>query len=129
MGRQLLHEFININSFGKIHQELQSKRISRDLNDVQAKMNLLKETIINLVEEKSLMSRSSGISRTDKIKDSLGKTYRMGKEAMKHFINSRLVSLEKSIYNPIKKLKLGTFSNITKRVTIKLRGRVRVSAE
>ena len=92
-------------------------------------MNLLKETIINPVEEKSLLNRSSGISPTDKIKDSLGRAYRMGKEAIKRFISSRLVSLEKSIYNPIKRLKLGTFSNMTKRVTIKLRGRVRVSAE
>ena len=86
-------------------------------------MNLLKETMINPVEEKSLISISSGISPTDKIKDSLGKAYSMGKEAMKHFINSRLVSFEKSIYDPIKKLKLGMFSNMEKRVTVKLRGR------
>ena len=59
MGRQLMHEFIKMNSFGKIHQDLQSHRISRDLNDVQAIMNVLKETMINLVEKKSLMSISS----------------------------------------------------------------------
>ena len=47
----------------------------------------------------------------------------MGKEAIEHFIYSRLVSLEKSIYDSIKKLKLGTFSNMMKRVTVKLRGR------
>ena len=69
------------------------------------------------------MSISSGISPTDKIEDSLGKACSMGKEAMEHFINVRLVSLEKSIYDPIKKLKLGTFSNMTKRVTVKLSGR------
>ena len=85
-------------------------------------MNLLKETIINHVEEKSLMSISSGISPTDKIKDSIGKAYSVGKEAMEHLINSRLVSLAKSIYDPIKKLKLGTFANMTKRVTVKLSG-------
>ena len=86
-------------------------------------MNLLKETMINPVEEKSPISISSGISPTDKIKNSLGKAYSMGKEAMKHFINSCLVSFEKSIYDPIKKLKLGMFSNMAKRVTVKLRGR------
>ena len=111
-----------MNSFGKIHQDLQSKRISRDLNDVQAIMNLLKETMINPVEEKSLTSISSGISPTDKIKDSIGKASSVGKEAMEHLINSRLVSLAKSIYDPIKKLKLGTFANMTKRVTVKLSG-------
>ena len=60
--------------FGKIHQHLQPKRISRDLNDVQAIMNLLKETMINLLKT-SLMSISSGTSPTDKIKDFLDKAY------------------------------------------------------
>lgn len=122
-GAPVDHEFINMNSFGKIHQDLQSTRISRDLNDVQAIMNFLKETMVDPAKEKSLISISSGISPTDKIKDSLGKAYSMGKEAIEHFIYSRLVSLEKSIYDSIKKLKLGTFSNITKKVTAKLRGR------
>ena len=103
----LMHEFINMCSFGKIHQDLQSKRVSRDLNGVQVIMNLLKETMVNPVEEKSLMSISSGISPTDKIKDSLGKAYSMGKEVWD-------ISF--------KKLKLGTFSNTTRRVTVKLRG-------
>ena len=123
MGRQLMHEFINMNSFGKIHQDLKNKRISRDLNDVQAIMNLLKETMINPVKGKSLMSISSRISPTDKIKGSLGKACSMGKEAMEHFINFRLVSYEKSIYDPIKKLKSGIFSNISKTVIVKLRGK------
>ena len=122
-GAPVDHEFINMNSFGKIHQDLQSTRISQDLNDVQAIVNFLKETMIDTVKEKSLISISSGISPTDKIKDSLGKAYGMGKEAIEHFIYSRLVSLEKSIYDSIKKLKLGTFSNMTKRLTVKLRGR------
>ena len=56
-------------------------------------MNLLKEIMINSIEEKSLTSISSGISPTDKIKDSLGKAHSMREEAMEHFINSRLVSL------------------------------------
>ena len=59
-------------------------------------MNLLKETMINPVEEKAPMNISSGIRPTDKIKDSLGKSYSMGKEAMERFINSLLVSHEKS---------------------------------
>ena len=36
-------------------------------------MNLLKETMINPVEEKSRMSILNGISPTDKLKDSLHK--------------------------------------------------------
>ena len=56
-----MHQFINMNSVVKFHQDLQSKRISRDLNDIQAIMNLLKETMINPVEEKPPMSISSEI--------------------------------------------------------------------
>ena len=47
----------------------------------------------------------------------------MGKEAMECFTDCCLVTLEKYIYDPIKKLKLDTFSNMTKKVTTKLRGR------
>ena len=130
MGRRFMHEFIDMNSFGKIHQDLQTKRISRDFNDIQALMNLLKDTMINLVEEKFLMSISSRISPADKVKDSLSKAYSIRKEAMEHFINSCLASLAKSIYDPIKKLKLGIFSNKTKRVTVKLRGKdVQISVQ
>ena len=73
---------INMNLFGKVYQDLQSKRISQDLNDVQAVLNLLKETMINPVGEKSLMSILSGISPTEKMKDSLDKAYGIGKEAI-----------------------------------------------
>ena len=86
-------------------------------------MNLLKETMINPVEEKSLMSILNGISPTDKLKDSLHKAKNLGKEAMERFINFCLVTLETRIYDPIKKLKLEAFSNMTKRVTVKLRVR------
>ena len=55
-------------------------------------------------------------------KDSLDTAYSIRKEAMKDFINCRLVTLEKYIYDFIKNLKLGTSSNMTKRVTVKLRG-------
>lgn len=52
-GAPVDHEFINMNSFGKIHQDLQSTRISQDLNDVQAIVNFLKETMTDPVKEKS----------------------------------------------------------------------------
>ena len=81
-------------------------------------MSLLKETMINPVE-KSLISISSGTSSTNKIKDSLGKAYSKGKKAMGHLINCCLITFEKNIYDPIWKLTLDTFSNMTKRVTIK----------
>ena len=93
MGRQLIINLLICIYLVRFIQYLQSKRISRDLNDVQAIMNLLKETMVNHVEEKSLMSISSGKSATDKIKDFLDKVYHMGKEAMEHLIDCRIVTL------------------------------------
>lgn len=73
-------------------------------------MILLKRIIITPVEEKSLMILSNGILLTDKIKDSFNKTCSRIKKAMEHSINCCLVTLEKSIYNPIENLKLFIFS-------------------
>ena len=86
-------------------------------------MNILKETIMNTVEGKSLISISSGISLIDKIRDSFKKAYSMGKEATDYFISFCLVTKGKSIYDHINKLEVAALSNITKIVTVKLRGR------
>ena len=61
---------------------------------MHAVMNHLKETMINPVEEKSLMSISNGKTATDKMKESLDKANSMGKEPMQHFISCRLITLE-----------------------------------
>ena len=49
---------------------------------MRAVMNLLKETMINPVEEKSLMSISNGKTATDKMKEFLDKANNMGREPM-----------------------------------------------
>ena len=57
----------------------------------------------------------NGILPNDNLKDSLDKAYKVGQQAMEHFIDSRLVNLSKSFYDQNKKLKLGTFSDMTKK--------------
>ena len=42
---------------------------------------------------------------------------------MDTFIDLRLVNMSKSIYNPLKKLQLGTLTNMNKKVKLKVKGR------
>ena len=39
------------------------------------------------------------------------------------FIDLRLVNMSKSIYDPLKELRLGAFTNINKKVKVKVKGR------
>ena len=39
------------------------------------------------------------------------------------FIDLRLVNMRKSIQDPLKKLRLGTFTNMNKKVKVKVKGR------
>ena len=131
MARHQIHRFVNLASNGsKIHHDLQSTRIRRDLKDGQSVMDLLTGTLVNPLEENSLMSLSSGISPSEKIQEDLHQAYSFGKNAMENFINDCLVKLSKSIYEPIKKLKLGTFTTMTKKVNVNIKGReVQFSAQ
>ena len=86
-------------------------------------MDLLKYTFINPAEESSLISLSSGIIHTEAIRRDLEIAYDKGKSAMDTFIDLRFVNMSKSIYNPLKKLRLGTFTNMNKKVKVKVKGR------
>ena len=86
-------------------------------------MDLLKYTFINQAEESSLISLSSGIIPTEAIKRDLENAYDKGKSAMDTFIDLQLVNMSKSIYDPLKKLRLGTFTNMNKKMKVKVKGR------
>ena len=69
--------------------------------------DLLNESLINPVERKELVSLSRGVFPGNQIVADLDKAYEKGKKCMENFINDRLISLEKSIYTPIKKTTTG----------------------
>ena len=123
MTRPLFNNFINLSKSGIVHQDLQPSRMKHNLNDVQSVVDLLKYTFINPAEESSLISLSSGIIPTEAIRRDLENAYDKGKSAMDTFIDLRLVNMSKSIYKPLKKLQLGTFTNMNKKVKLKVKGR------
>ena len=107
----------------QVHKDLQVSRINRDLDDVQGAFDLLNESLINPVERKELVSLTSGVFPGNQIVADLDQAYEKGEKCMENFINDRLILLEKSIYTPIKKLRLETFSKIKKQVTVKIKGK------
>ena len=123
MARRLFNNFINLSKSRIVHQDLQPSRIKHNLNDVQSVVDLLKYTFINPAEESSLISLSSGIIPTEAIRRDLENVYDKGKSAMDTFIDLRLVNMSKSIYDPLKKLRLGNFTNRNKKVKVKVKGR------
>ena len=124
MTRRLLNNFINLSKTGIVHQGLQPSRIKLDLNDVRSLMDLLKYTFINPAEETSLMiTLSSDIIPTAVTRRDLENACDKGKPAMDSFIDLRLVNISKSIYDPLKKLQRGTFSDMNEKVKIKVKRR------
>ena len=120
---QQLPEFVKYHNSKQVHKDLQVSRINRDLDDVQGVFDLLNESLINPVERKELVSLSSGVFPGNQIVADLDQAYEKGKKCMENFINDRLISLEKSNYTPIKKLRLGKFSKIKTQVTFKIKGK------
>jgi len=86
-------------------------------------MDILKDTLINPVEEKQLLSISSGISPADKIKDDLLQASEHVKTALNAYVDDRLTNLTKSMFDPIKKLRMGTFSTMKKKKNVHVKGR------
>ena len=69
-----------------------------------------------------LIGISTGISPPEKIKIDLLNAYETGETAMKKFIQERL-DQSTEFYDPIKKLKLGTFNSLKKTVKVKTTSR------
>ena len=118
-GPSTVNNFINLSKTGIVHQDLQPSRMKRNLNDAQFVMDLLKYIFIN----SSWITLSCGIIPTEVIRRDLENAYDIGKSAMDSFIDLGLVNMSKSIYDPLKKLRLGTFANMNKKVKVKVKGR------
>ena len=123
MTHRLLKNFINLSKTGIVHQGLQPSTIKLDLNDVRSLMDLLKYTFINPAEETSSTTLSSDIVPTAVTRSDLENAYDKGKSTMDSFIDLCLVNMSKSIYDPLKKLRRGTLSDMNKKVKIKVKGR------
>ena len=100
-------------------------RIQRDHADVQAVQDTISSMFINPFEEMELISLSSGSIPTDKVPSDLLDAKKIGERALVKFQDERLKIQAINIYDPLNKMKLGTFSNLLKKsVKVKTSGKV-----
>ena len=84
--------------------------ICKDENDVSALTNVFLETFINPFSDSPIMLISTGIQTAENVTKDLLSAQQLGKTAMVQFIKECLaVGSSKSIFDPIKKSKQGTF--------------------
>ena len=107
-----------------------TKAMRRDEEDVKAIINIINESFISPFEEQELVSLSNGVLPTEKTTSDLLTAEEKGLSALNTFIGERLVKQTTYFYEPIKKLKLSTFSNLKKSVKIKMQDKmVQLTAE
>ena len=102
------------------HHDLSASRMERDEKDVQSLIEVITNTIIDPLSDNDLLCISNGLTATEFISQDLQQAKRRGEEVLTAFVVDCLGNeSEVSIYDPIKKLKLQTFSSLRKAVIVK----------
>ena len=110
--------YLNYKSSSK-HHDLSPSRINKDQCDVQAVYDTISSIFVNPFSEMDLVSLSTGVAPSELITQDLLNAQSVGEKSMKEFID-----------DPLKKLKLGTFSSMKKVVKVQTNGKtVQFSAQ
>ena len=113
--RTCFHKHLNYQKQEYKHQDLTPSRIQRDNSDVSSIVEILSEAFINPFSDFPLLCISTGIVASENVSRDLLDAKEEGTKAMKKFIAERLShKREKSFYDPLKKLKLKTFTSMRK---------------
>ena len=101
---------LHVKSSTDIHQDLRISRVEKDSQGVTALVDFLKGSFIHsFVEKILLVSISNGLEATERVSRDLLQAKTLGQEALKKFINERILTTTVSLYELVKKLKLSTF--------------------
>ena len=123
--RRCFHEHINYKSQLYKHKDLSPSRIQNDESDVSSVIAVLTETFIPPVSETNLLSISTGIEVPVSTANDITGAEKKGEELMATFIEERLKdNPTKTIFDPINKTKLGSFSSLHKSTTCKVKDKV-----
>ena len=105
------------------HKEAAPQRVKRDEEDVRKLKSCFSSGLMtnpfNLEEIQSLVNVATGVVLPENVAECLLACKRKGQEQMTKFIVERLNTNEVSFWDPIPKLKVKTFSSMTKKVTVK----------
>lgn len=114
-GLHKLRDMTNAHNTGMLHKDLETSRIARDEQDVEALTQLLSVTWINPFQETNdLIHLATGLVATTEVKDDLLLAKEKGEQAYKSFVQDRLDSTTKGFHDCLPRLKLKTFGNIKK---------------
>ena len=107
------------------HPDLTAPRMRQDEKDVSALVSMLDKNWTNPFGDHSeLISLSTGLVAPDNITEDLLEAKDKGIETFKYFCDERLdISATKSFYDPLKKQRLKTFSDIKMKRSFKTQGR------
>ena len=119
------HEHINYKSELYKHKDLSPSRIQNDESDVSSVIIVLTETFIPSLSETKLLSISTGIEVPVSTANEIIGAEKKGEELMAKFIKERLKdNPTKTIFDPINKTKLGSFSSLHKSTACKVKDKV-----
>ena len=117
--RNCFNDFLGQRSQKHLRHDLRPSRIQRDERDVEKLIQILTEGFIDPFSKNELLCLSNGMLATEKVRNDLLTAKEKGEESMETFIKNRLLEDAKmSMFDPIKKLNLGTFSKMMKTVKV-----------
>ena len=99
-------------------------QIQGDEEDVKVIIDIISKSFIFPFEEQELMSLSKGVLPMEKRPNDLFTAEEKRLAALNPFIEDWLVKQKIAFYEPIKKLKLSTFSTLKKSVKLKIQDKV-----
>ena len=97
------------------HLDLNPSRIKKDENDVQHILVIIETTFIDPFCPSQLMSISTDILANEKVESDILSAKEKGQAGFDTFVKARLRKEKTmSIFDPIKKIKLSSFSSVNK---------------
>ena len=107
------------------HPDLNPSRIMKDENAVQRILSTIATTFIDPLSPSQLMSITTGVMATEIVSLDMLSAKSKGKAALDEFVENRLSDKRiMCIFDPIKKLKLSTFSSMNKIKTCKINSKM-----
>ena len=107
----------------RLHKESGKSRMKRDEEDVRKVIEVVSSWTNPFQPSEELSSLSSGCVVTETIKSDLLAAKEKGTEALTAFVEDRLLSDSAGFFDPLPKLRLGTFRDAQKKTTVSKEGR------
>ena len=123
--RTCFHKHLDYQPQKYKHPDLNPSRIKKDENDVRRILAIIETTFVDPFCPSQLMSISTGVLANEKVESDILSAKDKRQADFETFVRTRL-SKEKTmrIFDPIKKMKLSSFSSMNKTKTCKVNSKI-----